>query len=320
MRKVTLGRTQIKVSSVSLGTWAFGGANMSGKFSVGWSDQSKNNSKKTLTRAWELNINHWDTADVYGDGLSESIIGEMWDDIPRDDIIIATKVGWDKGPNSYWYDPDHMRHNLERSLKNLATDYVDIIYLHHCNFGKNEEYFDDAIQTIRRFQDEGKARFIGLSDWYPNKIMDFIDRVDPDVIQPYRNVMDDTYKESGLKRVVAKNNLGVCFFSPLKHGLLTGKYKKPMIFRAGDHRSEKKEFSDEKIIKKMENNKKELESRFSFHKNPVMYGIINYLFTGTKNACVLLGQRNVDQVETAAMLGDILPEKDYQWLKDLYST
>ena len=108
LRKVTLGRTQIKVSSVSLGTWAFGGANMSGKFSVGWSDQSKNNSKKTLTRAWELNINHWDTADVYGDGLSESIIGEMWDDIPRDDIIIATKVGWDKGPNSYWYDPDHM--------------------------------------------------------------------------------------------------------------------------------------------------------------------------------------------------------------------
>ena len=70
----------------------------------------------------------------------------------------------------------------------------------------------------------------------------------------------------------------------------------------------------------MENNKKELESRFSFHKNPVMYGIINCLFTGTKNACVLLGQRNVDQVETAAMLGDILPEKDYQWLKDLYST
>ena len=54
----------MKVSSVSLGTWAFGGANMSGKFSVGWSDQSKNNSKKTLTRAWELNINHWDTADV----------------------------------------------------------------------------------------------------------------------------------------------------------------------------------------------------------------------------------------------------------------
>ncbi len=320
MRKVSLGRTQIKVSSISLGTWAFGGASMSGKFSVGWSDQNKNNSKETLMRAWELNINHWDTADVYGDGLSESIIGGMWDVIPRQDIYIATKVGWDKGPHGYWYNPNHMRYNLERSLKNLRTDYVDIIYLHHCNFGKNEEYFDDAIETIRRFQDEGKARFIGLSDWYPSKIMNFIDRVDPDVIQPYRNVMDDTYKESGLRKIVDKNNIGVCFFSPLKHGLLTGKYKKPKIFRSGDHRSEKKEFSDEKIIKKMQNNKKELDSRFSFHKNPVMYGVINYLFTGSKNACVLLGQRNIDQVETAALLGDVLPEKDYQWLKKLYST
>ena len=103
--------------------------------------------------------------------------------------------------------------NMNRSLKNLNSDYVDAIYLHHCNFGKEGEYFDEAFDTIKRFQSDGKARFIGLSDWSSTKIMQFIKKCDPDMIQPYRNVMDDDYKASGLKEHVDENNLGVCFFS-----------------------------------------------------------------------------------------------------------
>ena len=61
--------------------------------------------------------------------------------------------------------------------------------------------------------------------------MDNIEACDPDVIQPYRNVMDDTYSETGLKDFIDSNNLGVCFFSPIKHGLLTGKYSKPTVLR-----------------------------------------------------------------------------------------
>ena len=97
MRKVVLGRTGELVSAISLGTWAFGGENMSGRFAVGWAGQSDNDSKSVLLKAWESGINHWDTADVYGEGRSEIIIGESWGTIPRDDIFLATKVGWDKG-------------------------------------------------------------------------------------------------------------------------------------------------------------------------------------------------------------------------------
>jgi len=86
------------------------------------------------------------------------------------------------------------------------------MYLHHCNFGKQEQYLDDALEVIRRFQEEGKTRFIGLSDWFSEKVMKFIERVNPDVIQPYRNVMDDTYVATGLKDYVEVNNLGICFF------------------------------------------------------------------------------------------------------------
>ena len=319
MRQVTLGRTKVPVSAVSLGTWAFGGANMSGKIPVGWSGQKDADSKNALIHAWELNINHWDTADVYGEGKSEKLIGELWNTIPRQDIFLATKVGWDMGPYSHWYNPEHMKHKMERSLKNLKTDYVDVMYLHHCNFGNNDEYFDKALETIQQFQKDGKTRFIGLSDWSAKKIVRYINKCNPDIVQTYRNIMDDNYKSSGLKNYIDKNNVGICFFSPIKHGLLTGKYKSPTTFEIGDHRSKIKQFIDKSIISKMEQNKNILEKKYSNEKNAVMYGIVNSLFYDTPTGCVILGQRNTEQVQIASSLGEIIPEKESEWIKSLYS-
>jgi myo-inositol catabolism protein IolS len=319
MEYIILGRTGAKVSRISLGTWSYGGANTAGNNQpVGWAGQADEDSRLALQKAYELGINHWDTADVYGDGRSEEIIGSMWDNIPRDDIFLATKVGWDMGPHGHWYHPDHMRTNMERSLKNLKTDCVDLIYLHHCNFGKQEQCFDDALDTVCRFKEEGKTRFIGLSDWSSDKVMSFIERVDPDVIQPYRNVMDDTYEVSGLKNYVEANNLGICFFSPIKHGLLTGKYKEPTSFETGDFRATVKEFTNQELIEKMQVNKEKLEEHFSDHPQPVMHGLVDALLTDAPTGCVLLGQRNVEQVEAAAQLGEALSNEDGDWVNGLY--
>ena len=320
MRNITLGRTCAEVSAISLGTWSYGGANKSGELPVGWARQSDNDSTSALKRAWELGINHWDTADVYGNGRSEQVIGSMWKSIPRNNIFLATKVGWDRGYKKRWYDIDVMRQNMERSLKNLKTDCVDLIYLHHCNFGDSNEYFDEAIEVIRKFKEEGKTRFIGLSDWNSNKIMQFIERCDPDVVQPLRNVMDDTYKSSGLKQYIDDHNLGLCFFSPIKHGLLLGKYTEPAQFEDGDFRSREKAFSDMEFLQKMLDNKAKLDERFSDHLNPVMHGVVNALFSDSPTGCALLGQRNVDQVEAAAILGDLLSNEDSDWVKNLYRT
>jgi len=319
MEYTILGRTREKVSRISLGTWSYGGANTVGKNQpIGWAGQEDSDSRTALQKAFRVGINHWDTADVYGDGRSEQIIGTMWDEIPRNDIFIATKVGWDMGPHNHWYHPEHMRVNMERSLKNLKTDCVDLMYLHHCNFGKQEQYFDDAVETIHRFQAEGKTRFIGLSDWSSDKIMNFIERVDPDVIQPYRNVMDDTYEVTGLKNYVGANNLGICFFSPIKHGLLTGKYTEPATFETGDFRATVKEFTDQELIDKMQVNKEKLEEHFSDHPQPVMHGLVDALLTDAPTGCVLLGQRNVEQVEAAAQLGEALSNEAEDWVKGLY--
>ena len=320
MRKIILGRTGAEVSAISLGTWSYGGANKSGKLPVGWAGQSNNDSTSALKRAWELGINHWDTADVYGNGRSEQVIGSMWKSIPRNNIFLATKVGWDRGYKKRWYDIDVMRQNMERSLKNLKTDCVDLIYLHHCNFGNNNEYFDEAIAVIRKFKEEGKTRFIGLSDWSSKKIRQFIERCDPDVVQPLRNVVDDSYESSGLKQYIDDHNLGICFFSPIKHGLLTGKYTEPAQFEDGDFRSHEKAFSDMEFLQKMLYNKAKLDGRFSDHLNPVMHGVVNALFSDSPTGCALLGQRNVDQVEAAATLGNLLSNEDSDWVKNLYRT
>ena len=318
MRKIILGRTNTTVSAISLGTWAFGGENKIGKKSVGWANQSDRDSRSVLIKAWEKNINHWDTADVYGEGHSERIIGSMWEDIPRNSIFLATKVGWDMGPFSHWYHPKHMKKKIEESLTNLKTDYIDLLYLHHCNFGKQDEYFDDAVEVLKTFQSQGKIRFTGLSDWSNERIVKYLDACNPDVIQPYRNIMDNTYEESGLKNIVNKNNLGVCFFSPLKHGLLTGKYKTTAVFKDGDHRSGIKDFQNKNKIKKIMLNCEKLEKKFLHHENPIMHGIVNALFFDSPTGCVLLGQRNIKQVETASSLGEILSEEDTSWVKSLY--
>jgi len=319
MEIVTLGRTGANVSRISLGTWSYGGPNMAGKNQpVGWGGQTDEDSKNALRKAYAVGINHWDTADVYGDGHSEKVISSMWDEIPRRDIFVATKVGWDMGPYSHWYHPEHMRTNMERSLKNLNTNCVDLMYLHHCNFGKQEEYFDDAIDVVKRFQEEGKTRFIGLSDWFLDKIMNYIDRVDPDIIQPYRNVMDDTYASSGLKDYVDTHNVGICFFSPIKHGLLTGKYTSPATFERGDFRTTVKDFANQTTIDKMQTNKTKLENHFSDHPQPVMHGLVDALLTDAPTGCVLLGQRNEDQVKVAAQLGQPLSNEDAKWVQDLY--
>ena len=134
------------------------------------------------------------------------------------------------------------------------------------------------------------------------------------------NIMDDAYITSGLKDWIDKNNAGVCFFSPIKHGLLTGKYTEPVKFGDGDFRSQVSGFDDDTIIKKMRKNKLLLEEKFSDHPHPVMKGIIDSLLFDSPTGCVLLGQRNIEQVNSASTLGEMLSQDDVAWIKSLYKS
>jgi aryl-alcohol dehydrogenase-like predicted oxidoreductase len=209
-----------------------------------------------------------------------------------------------------------MRAQLVRSLKNLRTDVVDLYYLHHCHFGSSGEYFDDALAEMRRFKEEGKIRFIGLSDWNLGKIMRYIDRVDPDVVQPYRCAKDDAWESSGLKKWIADHDRGVAFFSPLKHGLLLGKYDRPQTFPEGDFRRNVAEFGDAAALEKIKQNKAKIEERLG---RPVMHALITALLADAPTGCVLLGMRNAGQVEAASAIDTQLSEDEARWVRSLYA-
>src|SRR5687767_12351830 len=156
MRHIRFGRTEALVPTVSLGTWGHGGPNVSDGVSVGWSGHDDRAAKEALVVAHRSGITHWDTADAYGNGHSESLIGEIWAEVPRREIFLASKFGWVKGPSGRWYDPKFMREECDRSLLNLKTDVIDLYYFHHCDFGPGDQYFDDALATMLKLRDEGK--------------------------------------------------------------------------------------------------------------------------------------------------------------------
>ena len=318
MDTIRFGRTNARVPAISLGTWGHGGPNISEGASVGWSGHDDRLAKEALIAAYRRGITHWDTADAYGNGHAEQLIGQVFSEVPRKEIFLATKFGWVKGPSKHFYDAKFMRSQCERSLRNLRTDAVDLYYFHHCDFGPKDRYFDDALATMRQLHDEGKTRFIGLSDWDSSKIMRFIKRVDPDVVQPYRNVIDDDYERSGLKQWVDEHDLGVAFFSPLKHGLLLGKYDSPREFPEGDFRSGIAEFRDAAFIARMKRARDEVTRRLAADREPVLVALTGVLLAGNPTATVLLGQRNPKQVEAASTAGRPLTLDEAAWVRRLY--
>lgn len=319
MRTIRFGRTGAQLPTISLGTWGHGGPNTNEGVNVGWSGHDDNLAKEAMIEAYHRGITHWDTADAYGGGHAETLIGEVFGhEVPRGAIFVATKFGYVKGPANHYYDTAFMRVQLEASLMNMRTDCVDLYYFHHCDFGPDGRYFDDALAQVRRFREEGKIRFVGLSDWNASRIMQFISRVDPDAVQPYRNLLDDDYESSGLKQWVDAHDLGVAFFSPLKHGLLLGKYDAPQTFEAGDFRSNVDDFRDAAVIERMKRAAAAMRTRFAAHPEPVLHAVTGALLTGNPTATVLLGQRNPRQVEAASRVGEGLGAEEAGWVRGVY--
>lgn len=318
MKTVRLGRTGVEVPTVSLGTWALGGPNTVSGRPVGWFGVREEEALATLVQAHRSGVTHWDTADVYGDGRAEQLIGQVWADVPRKDIFLASKVGWDPGSHSHYYHPEQIRRQLEASLRNLDTDYLDLYYLHHCDFGPNAEYLEEAVELLQQFRSQGKIRFIGLSDWKSELILKYGELVDPDVVQCYRNVVDDTYESSGLKRWVEEKDIGVAFFSPLKHALLLGAFEGPVTFGYGDHRSAVPDFRDYKLISRLRACRQEMEKRFAEQPEPVLHGLIGALLADSPTACVLVGQHRPRHLEAAARVGETLSTEDALWVRQLY--
>jgi aryl-alcohol dehydrogenase-like predicted oxidoreductase len=221
-----LGETGMRISEVSLGTWAFGGE---------WGEVSDEDSYATLNRAVDLGVNFLDTADVYGDGRSEKLIGRLLKDRPNDEILVATKAGRRLDPHApEGYDYDNLSDFAERSLKNLGVEALDLLQL-HCP--PTEVYRQDStFEALDRLQEAGKVRNYGVSVEKVEEARMALDYPGVVTVQIIFNIFRQKPAEEFFP-LAEERNVGILARVPLASGLLSGKMRADRVFSEDDHRN-----------------------------------------------------------------------------------
>jgi methylglyoxal reductase len=258
----TLGESGIQVPAIGIGCWGIGGPDANLGMPMGWSTGSDADSEAGLRKAYELGARLFDTADVYGHGRSERLIGRLVADVARDSLVLTSKVGYFAGTAEHGYEPGHMRRQLEQSLDNLGTDHLDIYFLHHPDFGDDDQWLPDAVTAMFDFRAEGLIRAIGMRGPHryaperlthdpgtrPDKIARFrtvFDAVRPQILAVRDNLLTPAQRTEGILALAAEHGCGVLFNKPLSQGLLTATSLsgKARGFGDGDHRTRKRWFT-----------------------------------------------------------------------------
>jgi aryl-alcohol dehydrogenase-like predicted oxidoreductase len=219
-----LGRTGWKVSTISFGAWAIGGA---------WGTVDDADSMAALDRAIDLGVNVIDTADVYGDGRSERLVGQLRKR-RKEDIHIATKAGRRLSPHtSDGYNRENLTAFVERSLKNLGTETIDLLQL-HCP--PNEVYYrPEVFGVLDDLVAAGKLRHYGVSVKSPEEGLKAMDYPNVQSVQIIFNMFRHRPAELFLAEA-RRRRVGVLARVPLASGLLTGKLRRDSTFESTDHR------------------------------------------------------------------------------------
>ena len=231
MKYRQLGRTGIQVSEVGFGAWGIGGDH---EGAVAYGPVDPGESKQALRRAYELGITFFDTADLYGFGYSEQLLGEALHDV-RSRIVIATKGGMLDAAGRQDFSPDYLRRALEGSLRRLRTDFVDLYQLHSPPLdilADNPELWN----FLHRVRTEGKARRCGISLRSPEDGLTAIQDYCFEAVQVNFNLVDQRAMENGLFARCGDQGVGVIVRTPLCFGFLSGQDYDPGKLDVRDHR------------------------------------------------------------------------------------
>jgi aryl-alcohol dehydrogenase-like predicted oxidoreductase len=229
------GDTDMRVSRICFGTWAFGGE---------WGEQDLTANRAAIRKALELGINFFDTAQAYGFGTAERFLADALQPeirTRREGLVLATKGGLRQAGDHLVRDSSKgwLRAGLEDSLRALGTDYVDLYLIH---WPDPKTPVAEVVATLSEFIAEGKVRFVGASNLNLSQMQAFeklrhLDGVQP----PYHLFRRDV--EADILPFCDQHQIGVQAYGPLAHGLLTGRYTPSTTFPANDWRSKSDIFS-----------------------------------------------------------------------------
>lgn len=238
MKYKKLGKSDLMVSTVGLGTWAIGGGPW-------WGESDKVASISAIKAAIELGINLIDTAPAYGFGYSEEVVGEAIKG-NRSKVILSTKCGlwWETDENNFFFEqsntkvyrclkPSTIRKELENSLRRLQTDYIDI---YHTHWQDITTPISDTAECLLQLQKEGKIRTIAVSNATIEDCKKYEETCMLAANQAKYSMLD-RHIEFNLAQYCSDNGIGILAYSPLEQGLLTGKVTMESTFSLTDTRS-----------------------------------------------------------------------------------
>ncbi|MFF2482772.1 aldo/keto reductase family protein [Paenibacillus sp. NPDC058071] len=310
MKYRRLGKSGIKVSEISLGSWLTYGGYV-----------ERENAVHSIKTAYDLGINFFDTANVYEKGAAEELVGKALKAYPRESYVLATKAFWPmgEGPNDRGLSRKHIIEQANASLKRLDHDYVDIFYCHRYD---PDTRLEETLRAIDDLVRQGKVLYVGVSEWQASQIAEAIGVADRYLLdrivvnQPIYN-MFERYIEKEIMPLSERSGVGQVVFSPLAQGLLTGKYTSehdiPADSRAARLEWMRKGVTEEKIerVKRLEGVAAELN---------ISVGnlALAWILRNENVASALVGASRPEQVtENAKASGIVLSEDTLSEIEDI---
>lgn len=285
VKQVRLGKTDLFVNPIGLGTNAVGGHNI-------YPNLNEETGKNVVRAAIENGINFLDTAFIYGPERSEILIGEVIKEKGnREEIIIATKGAHKFIDGKIVFDnsPTFLKNEVERSLKRLQTDYIDLFYIH---FPDEHTPKDEAVGALKELKDQGKIRAIGVSNFSINQLKEANKDGYVDVLQSEYNLFKRE-AEKELLPYTAIHHISFVPYFPLAAGLLGGKYTKDTQFNDG--RAKNPLFQGEAFIRNLEK-VEEIRQIAQSKDTEVAHVVLAWYLTRDSIDALIPGAKQPDQV------------------------
>jgi aryl-alcohol dehydrogenase-like predicted oxidoreductase len=237
MDTTRLGMTDMQVSPIAFGTWQLGGE---------WGDFDERDAIAAIRHARELGINFFDTAQAYGFGASERLLGRaLRDELDhrRHDVVLATKGGLRMTPDGQVRDSSAawLRSGVEQSLRALGVDHIDLYQVH---WPDPDVSFAETAGALQQLVDDGKIRHVGVSNHSVAQMAQFARTRPVETLQPPYHLFRREI-EADIAPYALEHDIGVLVYGPLAHGLLTGTMDEHTTFAAGDWRSHSPVFEGE---------------------------------------------------------------------------
>ncbi|HHZ6938239.1 TPA: aldo/keto reductase [Staphylococcus aureus] len=304
---VNLGKSDVEVFPIALGTNAVGGHNL-------YPNLDEEQGKDVVRQAINHGINLLDTAYIYGPERSEELVGEVVKEYPREQIKIATKGSHEFDENQEVHQnnqPEYLKQQVENSLKRLQTDYIDLYYIH---FPDDNTPKDQAVAALQELKEQGKIKAIGVSNFTLEQLKEANKDGYVDVVQLEYNLLHRE-NEAVLQYCVDHLITFIPYF-PLASGILAGKYDENTKF--SDHRTTRRDFIPgvfEENVRRV----KALESLAAAHQTSIANIVLAFYLTRPAIDVIIPGAKRAEQVIENIKAADIvLSDDEIQYIDELF--